>query len=291
MSIQQHSPFHEGEQLLQSRVGKREKVEALGQRVIRDYLPQQHQMFYAGLNMLVLGGLDPDGHPWVLPVLGEPGFVRALDDRHLSIESNGLDVQSFERNLGSAIGVLGIDLATRRRNRVNGRVVDVSALGFVLEVEQSFGNCPQYIQVRSLQDSPRQPSASDTVDFDAEARALIAQADTLFVSSFMRDSTGSAHVDVSHRGGSPGFIQIADHQITVPDYKGNNHFNTLGNFVLNPVAGVTIPDFRRGRLLQMTGTVELLESSNLEDAERAWRFTPDQSRWINEGIHKERGEI
>ena len=285
MSILPTSPFHKGEQFLQRQVGKRDKVEALGQRVIRDHLPQQHQRFYTGLNLLVIGGLDRDGKPWASLVTGDSGFVRALDERRLEVRSADLAVANITLQAGSSIGILGIDLATRRRNRVNGRILHSSREGFVLEVEQSFGNCPQYIQTRTLSDVRNVPCVNEVSSIEAQARALITKADTLFVSSFMRDANGLTHVDVSHRGGDPGFVQLADDQLIVPDYKGNNHFNTLGNFVLNPVAGVTVPDFETGRLLQMSGSVTLLESSNLAGAERAWRFTPDRVRWIDDGIY------
>jgi hypothetical protein len=55
-------------------------------------------------------------------------------------------------------------------------------------------------------------------------------------------------------------------------------FNTLGNFVLNPKAGLVFVDFTTGDLLQMTGDVELIldsvTPSTLEGAERLWRFSP-----------------
>ncbi|MFX7605218.1 hypothetical protein ABTJ35_19420, partial [Acinetobacter baumannii] len=49
---------------------------------------------------------------------------------------------------GAALGLLGIQPHTRRRNRMNGRVARMSETGFDVEVEQSFGNCPQYIRTR-----------------------------------------------------------------------------------------------------------------------------------------------
>jgi hypothetical protein len=44
--------------------------------------------------------------------------------------------------VGARIALLGIELPTRRRNRMNGVVVDLDVSGFVVRVEQSFGNCP-----------------------------------------------------------------------------------------------------------------------------------------------------
>ena len=51
-----------------------------------------------------------------------------------------------------SVGILGIDFSTRRRNRANGRIVSRDANGYpVLPIDQSFGNCPQYIQLRTLE--------------------------------------------------------------------------------------------------------------------------------------------
>ena len=59
----------------------------------------------------------------------------------------------------SYIGILGIDLQTRRRNRVNGKIStvkspsDASLVEINMNVQQSFGNCPQYIQSRAIVDA------------------------------------------------------------------------------------------------------------------------------------------
>ena len=64
--------------------------------------------------------------------------------------------------------------------------------------------------------------------------------------------------------------------LTVPDYRGNFHFNTLGNFLINPRAGLLFIDFATGDLLMMTGSVQILNEDEdleyFEGAERLWRF-------------------
>ena len=52
------SPFHAGEQELQSRAGVREKLEQVGRRVIRDHIPDQHRAFYETLPFLLVGSVD-----------------------------------------------------------------------------------------------------------------------------------------------------------------------------------------------------------------------------------------
>ncbi|NOX42903.1 MAG: hypothetical protein GXP19_04100, partial [Gammaproteobacteria bacterium] len=114
-----------------------------------------------------------------------------------------------------------------------------------LYVNQAFGNCPQYIQTRELEyvDLAVQSAAciKELTQFDSQAISLIRNSDTFFVASYVANGSGEASegVDVSHRGGRPGFIRVEDeHTLTIPDYLGNFHFNTLGNFLVNPKAGL-----------------------------------------------------
>src|SRR5262249_24476065 len=61
-------------------------------------------------------------------------------------------------------------------------------------------------------------------------------------------------VDVSHRGGRPGFVRLgSDGLLTIPDYLGNFLFNTLGNVERDRRAGLLFVDFASGDLLQLTG--------------------------------------
>jgi uncharacterized protein len=65
-------------------------------------------------------------------------------------------------------------------------------------------------------------------------------------------------VDVSHRGGLPGFVRVvADGTIRIPDYTGNSMFTTLGNFDLDPRCGLAFVDFERRRILSVTGRATL----------------------------------
>ncbi len=282
------SPFHAGEQEIQSRVGKRQAMETFGRRVIRRFMPDQHRTFFEQLPFLVVGSVDAEGWPWASIVPGKPGFISSPDPTHLSIGSLGLpgDPLSTAIKRDAPVGLLGIEMPTRRRNRMNGRIEATDGTGFSVAVDQSFGNCPQYIQTRSI-DFVHEPNTeherSSPVRFEAfddEARALIETADTFFVSSYLQadDTPEVEGVDVSHRGGRPGFVKIDRNTLTIPDYSGNSHFNTLGNFLLNPKAGLVFPDFSTGDLLMLTGTVELLwedaaEIKAFAGAERGWRFT------------------
>ena len=69
------SPFHRGEQEIQARFGVRDKLEALGRRVIRDHVPDAHAEFFARLPLLLGGTIDEQEQPWASILVGRPGFV------------------------------------------------------------------------------------------------------------------------------------------------------------------------------------------------------------------------
>jgi hypothetical protein len=66
--------------------------------------------------------------------------------------------------------------------------------------------------------------------------------------------------------------------LAIPDFAGNGFFNTLGNMLTNPRAGLVFVDDATGSLLQMTGRAEVvLDSSEIaafRGAERMWSFEP-----------------
>jgi predicted pyridoxine 5'-phosphate oxidase superfamily flavin-nucleotide-binding protein len=105
------SPFHPGEQEIQSRLGVRDRVENLGQRFIRDYLPDQHREFYRQLPMLLIGSVDSRGHPWASLLVGRPGFIHSPDPHSLVIEAKPIFGDPLNDNLipGTEVGILGID--------------------------------------------------------------------------------------------------------------------------------------------------------------------------------------
>src|SRR5215212_5152245 len=66
------SRFHPGESAIQERLGVRDKVEAAGGRMLRDYMPEQHRSFFAQLPFIVVGSVDAAGEPWASPLTGPP---------------------------------------------------------------------------------------------------------------------------------------------------------------------------------------------------------------------------
>ncbi len=277
------SPFHAGEQAVQSRLGVRESIEPWARQVVRPFLPDQHREFYTELPFLVAAARDEGDRPWLTLLVGEPGFVRSPDAERLTISPEPLPGDALGQALqeGADVGLLGIDLAARRRNRVNGRVTgrDDGVLEFA--VGQSFGNCPQYITERDWRWVPAaEPPAVDTGDrLTEQMQSWVRSADTFFIASGHDAPAGRADdrtygMDASHRGGAPGFVRVEDAStIVFPDYAGNNHFNTIGNLVMDPRVGVTFVDFERGSLLQITGRASIdWDSAALADHPGAQRL-------------------
>src|SRR5262249_38332436 len=133
---------------------------------------------------------------------------------------------------GQEIGILGLDLSTRRRNRANGHIADLDAAGLTVAVRQSFGNCAKYIQRRAADDARHGTATVEVLaGLDTEVRALVSRADTFFVASRPREEFLATGVDMSHRGGRPGFVQVHGDTLTIPDFPGNHYYNTLGNLL------------------------------------------------------------
>ena len=284
-------PWHEGERAIHARLGLLERMDRIGRRNIRGQMPDQHRIFFGQLPFLIVGSVDRHGWPWASLLAAPPGFARSPDEHTLHIAARPVAGDPLAESLGpgAPLGILGIELPTRRRNRMNGHITAVDAAGFSVAVDQSFGNCPQYIQRREYvwAAPPAHPAAAEPFTaLDAPARQLITAADTAFVASASRadDPTTARGIDVSHRGGRPGFIGLDGDAVVIPDYSGNRFFNTLGNLLVNPRAGLLFLDFERGDLLQITGRAEIVwdgpEVLAFKGAERLWRFYPAHGRWL-----------
>ncbi|AWN55213.1 pyridoxamine 5'-phosphate oxidase family protein [Methylobacterium sp. 17Sr1-1] len=281
--------WHPGERAIQAQVGVAVRMEEVGRRVVRDHMPAQHRAFFEQIPFVVVGSVDGGGDAWATILAGVPGFLAAPDPRVLTLAApaDPADPAGAGLRAGEAVGLLGIEPHTRRRNRLNGLVRAATDEGLEIAVDQSFGNCPQYIQQRdaALIRDPRTPFTGEVEGrdgLDAEARATVEAADTFFVASYVdraEDGQSRRQVDVSHRGGKAGFVRVAaDGTLTIPDFAGNLFFATLGNILTNGKAGLVFADFATGDLLQMTGEAEVILSSPeiaaFRGAERLWTFRP-----------------
>lgn len=284
MKLKKLPTWHEGETFIQEKLGVKERMASVGQRVVRDFMPDQHRDFYAQLPFIVLGSVDQAGDAWATFVEGQPGFMSSPSPVVLDIAATRDPSDPASEGLadGLPIGLLGIEMHTRRRNRMNGFVTTIDS-GFRVDVDQSFGNCPRYIQLRDFA-FERQPGTlfkgevEELPALDKQARTVIREADAFFVASYV-DREDRRQVDVSHRGGNAGFVRVGDDGIlTIPDFDGNLFFATLGNILLNGKAGLLFVDFKTGDMLQMTGKAEVIFDSSeiaaFQGAERFWTFKP-----------------
>lgn len=296
------SPFHEGEIALQERLGQRD-VERWARRGIRPFMPEQHRTFFEAQPFLVASARDAGGRPWATLLAGGDGFVSSPDPESLSVAALPVSGDALEEAFqgDTEIGLLGIELATRRRNRVNGRISRLGEGGFSFAVGQSFGNCPQYIRPRDLyrvKDMP-DPQVSRGSALSVRQREWIDAADTFFIATGYRGQgeDPAFGMDVSHRGGTAGFVDVLDEgRVRFPDYAGNRFYNTLGNILMDPRAGLLFVDFATGSLLQLTGRagIEDVPGDTLDfsGAERLVSFEIDAVvelssavplRWSQEG--------
>jgi predicted pyridoxine 5'-phosphate oxidase superfamily flavin-nucleotide-binding protein len=287
------SPFHEGERAVQSRAGVREVAERIGGRMVASSMAGVFRALFEELPYVVVAAVGPDGAPHASMLVGRPGFVSSPDDRTLVIDAAVPSGDPIHEGLtaGAPVGLLGIQLETRRRTRANGVVLERSGARLVIRVQESFGNCPQYIQSREILDvtSRKAPTAIDEhAILSKRALEIVARADTTFIASV----SAGRRVDVSHRGGRRGFVRSAleaEHTVlTMPDFSGNNLFMTLGNLAEDPRAGLAIVDFESGALLSLTGTTSLVwdgpELASFAGAERLVRFAVTGGRLLEGAI-------
>jgi uncharacterized protein len=292
------SPFHEGERAVQQRLGIADKMEVAGRRAIRDYMPEQHREFFAQLPFVLVGSLDAHGQPWASVLYGEPGFMTTPDATHLDVRGNVPHADPLPDMLapGAALGLLGIQPHTRRRNRMNGTVEWIEGRHFGLRVNRSFGNCPKYIQAREprlVAPETSTPRVRRADALDPAMQRLVATADTYFIATAVGEEPGSSArphgADISHRGGRPGFVRVDDARtLTAPDFIGNFYFNTLGNIVANPRAGLLFIDFDKGDLLYLAVDAQIIwegeEVAAFEGAQRLLRFRIRSATLVEDGL-------
>jgi predicted pyridoxine 5'-phosphate oxidase superfamily flavin-nucleotide-binding protein len=261
-------PFHAGEKAAQHLAGV-----DVAQAPIRPFMPDQHRDFFASLPLLWVALPDADGAPLATVLAGEPGFIGSPDPQRLTIAA--LPAAPLALRRGAPIGLLGLEHHTRRRNRANGHVEGIGPEGFSVRVEESFGNCPRFITPREAWPAPRERATLALATLDADARALIGATDTAFIATSGAETGG---MDMSHRGGPPGFLALDGETVTIPDFPGNRFFNTLGNLLLEQRAALLVPDFAQGRALLLQGRAE-----TRWEGERAVLFHVEHA-WWQEGV-------
>lgn len=285
------TPFHDAETAVQARFGLAEALAERYQDFIRPYMPNQHREFYASLPMMIVGLTDSDGNVWASPLFGKEGFVQTPSETELSIHAPIplATVVDLNMQAKSKIALLGIELGTRRRNRVNGVIqshisdseanVQVDAL--TISVDQSYGNCPQYIHKREIDLDESRVKQTAQAGFEKSdsitenMKATLEKADTFFIASrtktFSQDPRSG--IDASHRGGTSGFVKVNGNTLLFPDFSGNKFFNTIGNIQDDGRVGLCFPNFENSDAIFISGKARVLwDEQLLSQYEGAERF-------------------
>lgn len=286
------NPYHDGELAVQNAAGEHVSAMRNGRAIGSAIMPGA-LAYIAKRSLLVVGSISPEGDIWCSLLTGPPGFVTAPTVHQVRLDAAKdltHDRDPLWENVRKSpqVGILAIDLATRRRLRINGPLRHLHDEVWELTVDEAYPNCPKYIQRREItlvspESRPRQGFAhGDATTLGDDHRRWIESADTFFVAS----AHPQRGADASHRGGNAGFVRFVDeHTIRVPDYRGNGMFNTFGNFHVNPRAGLLFVDVDSSRTLQLTGDVTL--RFDLDDVPvqptggtgRYWDF--EVSNWID----------
>lgn len=261
--------FHRGELAVQERVGVRRQAAKIGGS-IHGAVPPAAGAFLEQRRFVALATADPDGRAWASVLTGLPGFATAPHPLEVRIHASPSPGDPLGENVETSrfAGLLAIDLATRRRMRVNGALERGADGEIVIRVEQVYSNCPKYIQRRTVEREEPGDAARlvrHATVLTEEQQAWLRRADTFFIAT-LNPEEGA---DASHRGGMPGFIEVEGNRLVWPDYAGNMMYNTLGNIALHPRAGLLVPDFSSGSVLQLTGRAGVLWSGgDVPGAER-----------------------
>lgn len=289
--------WHEGEK----KIHKLAKVDVGEVNPTSDFLAPRAAYIVQRYTLLALGTLDDDDRPWCTLWGGDPPYVQPVAKSVLGIKTT-IDAsydpvaQALfrgrtdgeiirEEGAGRMISGLSIELMDRSRWKLAGRMIagaldtkeeeevaDVGKSGevqLVWKIEQSLGNCPKYLNKKKISSrTPHPKLVSRSTHLPQEALDLISQADLFFVSSAHEHED----MDCNHRGGPAGFIRVlqpdSEHDastIVWPEYSGNNLYQTLGNLMTTPRAGLCIPNFTTGDVLYVTGDTEVLVGRDASD--------------------------
>ncbi|MCX2932425.1 pyridoxamine 5'-phosphate oxidase family protein [Mycobacterium sp. CVI_P3] len=274
--------FHSGELAVQERAGVATRAHQLAGMVGRGELRPATAEFLAAARLAMLTARDGAGRLWISPLLGPSGFLRADTPTTLDVDFRWPAADPLHvLPAGQPAGLVVIDLAARRRIRINGVLTRAGATGMSIEVGQAYGNCPQYIHPRRLgtrgdQSTPDRIPVFTGAALRPQDRRLVERADTFFLGT-THPASGN---DASHRGGPAGFVRVDGGRLSWADYPGNNLFNSLGNLAVDPSAAMVFLDFSTGTTLQLSGTAALAwhdpKSGEDHDTGREVTFTPER---------------
>lgn len=190
-------------------------------------LPASYGHRIAAAPLLALGTLDGEGRPWTTVWGGEAGGVaRPVAEGVLGIKSlvdgeddpvlralwDGMEGDVVQHPGGKVVSGLAIDLRTRDRVKVAGRMVAGAfaeggrEVQIAVDVQESLGNCPKYLNRKDVR--AREEIVKGAVErglpLSEDAVGVVGRADMVFLSS----ADGEGGMDTNHRGGAAGFVRV-----------------------------------------------------------------------------------
>ncbi|WP_133469914.1 pyridoxamine 5'-phosphate oxidase family protein [Paraglaciecola marina] len=296
--------WHKGEVSIQKLAGTYERMVDIGPKFIREFMPQQHRDFFSALTMIYIGYMDHRMQTRASLLFGVPNFIQSPSETELIINTQSSlgDFINDDIKIGDRVGLLGIEFDTKRRNRANAVITDINQKNIRLSILQSYGNCPKYIQPKTLVHNQGYGDFSLTTDshLNQVDKDFISSADAFFIASHFDDGQqgNDRGADISHRGGSAGFVSINPKgQLLIDDYPGNGFFNTLGNLIENPLASLLFCDWYSGNALHISVSSKVIwhddenhrshlltttKDTGSEQIKRTLCFTPSKvERFVN----------
>lgn len=285
---------HPGEVSVRERAGA--KQHSIGSGYVGDTIPDVARDFVDGARLAALAVVDSRGEIHADVLAGAAGFLHAADTRTLEIATvPPLTAPLFVSGAERTVGLIVLEPWTRRRMRVNGRAVRGGG-GLLLQTDQVYANCPKYIQTRTVVEADQAAVADRSWERetstpnsgrlgDVTQRELIGDADTFFLATY---APGHG-ADMSHRGGSPGFVTIVDDtHLSWPEYAGNSMYMSLGNLLSEPRCAIVFPDWSTGRTLQLRGRAfvdwDARRAASVPQAQRIVDFEVEEVVEIADGM-------
>ena len=253
-----------------------------GRAAIRPFMPEQHRAFFPLLPYLFTATLDADGAPVASMLWGPAGFVHSPDPVTLRIDalpsaairppaaSRPASRSACSASTSPRGGATAPTAASQRSTTASpSRSSRASATA------RSTSRRGRRRRTRERRTPREALSALDDAARrrDRDGRHLLRR------QPLARRHRRDGGLDISHRGGRPGFVAVRGDTLVVPDFRGNRFFNTLGNLLGDPRAGLLFIDFATGDLLQLQGTATIdwtapdgpRARSGWRSVERGWR--------------------
>ena len=279
MNMRKSHQQHTGELYVQQMREAPQEMPRYLTQMVDDSMPTQHSQFFSQLPYFPIGVLDNEGRPWAtllcspnVTILSNKELLIssqiAIDDHISTILSSGTSGSKYLNKLNSRyFSGVGVDFSNRRRNKLSGWIKnstfssDNNILTVSLVTDDNMGNCPKYITIRKLIPICRQSEPGIEMKLlNNYAHNLLLKSSTAFLATrhiASVDFNDDSDMGFNHRGGSPGFIRYYESDksghLVLPDYSGNQFYQSLGNVQSDSTAGLVILDFESGDALHVTG--------------------------------------